>query len=49
MNELADMLSDTRKIHKLESLQYRRVLQRALKELYELVEKLVIDNVTLKS
>ncbi|KAI0245544.1 CHAT domain-containing protein [Lactifluus subvellereus] len=42
-NELADRLSDTRKRHVLESMQYKRALRYVLEELYELVGQPVID------
>ncbi|KAI0245549.1 CHAT domain-containing protein [Lactifluus subvellereus] len=42
-NELADRLSDTRKKHVLESMQYKRALRYVLEELYELVGQPVID------
>ncbi|KAI0248471.1 CHAT domain-containing protein [Lactifluus subvellereus] len=42
-NELVDRLLDTRKKHRLESLQYRRTLHSVLKELYELVGQPVIS------
>ncbi|KAI0246403.1 CHAT domain-containing protein [Lactifluus subvellereus] len=42
-NELADRLSDTRKKHRLESLQYQRTLCSVLKGLYELVGQPVIS------
>ncbi|KAI0254251.1 CHAT domain-containing protein, partial [Lactifluus subvellereus] len=41
-NELADRLSDTRKKHVLESMQYKRALKYVLEELYELVGQPVI-------
>ena len=42
-NELANLLSDTRKQHRLESMQYDRALRYVLEELYELVGQPVID------
>ncbi|KAI0249953.1 CHAT domain-containing protein [Lactifluus subvellereus] len=42
-NELAGRLSDTRKKHVLESMQYQRALRYVLEELYELVGQPVID------
>ncbi|KAI0248467.1 CHAT domain-containing protein [Lactifluus subvellereus] len=42
-NELVDRLLDTRKKHRLESLQYQRTLLSVLKELYELVGQPVIS------
>ncbi|KAI0248458.1 CHAT domain-containing protein [Lactifluus subvellereus] len=42
-NELVDRLLDTRKKHRLESLQYQRTLLSVLKQLYELVGQPVIS------
>jgi CHAT domain-containing protein len=42
-NELANLLLDTRKKYLLESLQYQRALRSALKKLYELVGKPIIN------
>ncbi|KAI0253267.1 CHAT domain-containing protein [Lactifluus subvellereus] len=42
-NELADRLSDTRKKHILESMQYRRALRYVLEGLYDFVGQPVID------
>jgi CHAT domain-containing protein len=42
-NELANRLLDTRKNYRLESRQYQRALRSALKDLYELVGKPIIN------